>query len=133
MPANISTPEGLLEGLSAMGNFLKKLVAENEKLKGSQGNAVGVRKVIQSGNKELVPKKFVAVGHNGSFRSSAREVEDYARIAHPATLEQFKIGERTENNDDFAHRHSATTRESRPGFAPFHHAGFQMERQRCSR
>ena len=79
---------------------MKKLVAENEKLKGSQSNAVGVRKVIQSGNQELVPKKFVAVGHNGSLKSSAREVEDYARIAHPATLEQFKIGELTENNDD---------------------------------
>ena len=32
MPSNISTPEGLLEALSMMGNTLNELVTENEKL-----------------------------------------------------------------------------------------------------
>ena len=49
MPSNISTPEGLLEALNTMGNKLNELVAENEELKVSQSNAVGIRKVIQSG------------------------------------------------------------------------------------
>ena len=82
------------------GNKLNELVAENEKLKVSQSNAVGIRKVIQSGNKELVPKKFANVGQSGSFKSWAREVKDYARIADPETLELFKIGELTENKVD---------------------------------
>ena len=64
MPSNISTPEGLLEALNMMGNKLNELVAENEKLKVSQSNAVGIRKVIQSGNKELVPKNFANVGQS---------------------------------------------------------------------
>ena len=69
MPSNISTPEGLLEALNMMGNKLNELVAENEKLKVSQSNAVGTRKVIQSGSKEVVPKKFANVGQSGSFKS----------------------------------------------------------------
>ena len=100
MPSNISTPEGLLEALNMMGNKLNELVAENEKFKVSQSNAVGNRKVIQSGNKELVPKKFASVCQSGSFKSWAREVKDYARIADPETLELFKIGELSENKID---------------------------------
>ena len=45
-----------------MGNKLNELVAENEKLKVSQSNTVGIRRVIQIGNKELVSKKFANVG-----------------------------------------------------------------------
>ena len=63
MPSNISTPEGLLEALNMMGNKLKELVAENEKLKISQSNAVGIRKVIK-----VVPKKFAKVGRSGSYQ-----------------------------------------------------------------
>ena len=100
MPSNISTPQGLLEALNMMGNKLNELVAENEKFKVSQSNTVGIRKVIQSGNKELVPKKFTNVGQSGSFKSWAREVKDYARTADPETLELFKIGELTENKVD---------------------------------
>ena len=100
MPSNISTPEGLLEALKVMGNQLNELVAESEKLKVSQSNAVGICSVIQSGNKESVPKKFAIVRQNRSFKSWAREIEDYARIADPETLELFKLGERTENKVD---------------------------------
>ena len=100
MPSSISTPGGLLEALNMMGNKLNELVAENEKLEVSQSNAVGIRKVIQSGNQELVPKKFANVGPSGSFKSWVRQVKDYARIADPETPELFKIGELTENKVD---------------------------------
>ena len=83
MPSNISTPDGLLETLNMMGNKLNELVTENEKLKVSQSTAVGIRKVIQSGNKELVPRRCANVGQSGSCKSWAREVNDYARIADP--------------------------------------------------
>ena len=91
MPSNISTPEGLLEALNLMGNKLNELVGENGKLKVSQSNAVGIRRVIQSGIKELVPKKFANVGQSGSLKSLAREGEDYARIADPETLELSRL------------------------------------------
>ena len=91
MPSNISAPDGLLEALHVMGNKLNELVAENEKLKVSRSNAVGIRRVIQSGIKELVPEKFANVGQSGSFKSFAREVEDYARIADPVTLELSRL------------------------------------------
>ena len=75
----------------------------SQKMKSSRAHRATLSAFARSYRVEtrsLVPKKFVAVGHNGSLKSSARKVEDYARIANPSTLEQFKIGERTENNDD---------------------------------
>ena len=91
MPSNISAPDGLLEALHVMGNKLNELVAENEKLKVSRSNAVGIRRVIQSGIKELVPEKFANVGQSGSLKSLAREVEDYAHTADPVTLELSRL------------------------------------------
>ena len=53
----------------------------------------------------MVPKKFANVGKSGSFKSWAREVKDYARIADSETLELFKIGvpQQLENLDHDLH------------------------------
>ena len=51
---------------------------ENETLKATQSNAVGIRKVISSGSKELVPKKYASIGQSCSSKSWRREVQDHA-------------------------------------------------------
>ena len=93
-PAATTTAEGMQTMLNTWAAKLNELQAENDLLRSQKG----IRKVIQSGNKELVPKKFQSVGHSGSFKAWAREVKDYARMADPATLDLLKIAE----DKDFA-------------------------------
>ena len=96
LPSNVNTPEGLMATLSTWSTKLHELQAEKENLKNEVGRGTsnkGIRKVIQSGSKELVPKKFQSVGQSGSFMAWAREVKDYARMADPTTLELFRLGE----------------------------------------
>ena len=49
-----------------------------------------------------MPKKFESIGQSGSFKAWAREVKDYARMADPATLELFRLGETLEAKCDLA-------------------------------
>ena len=66
---------------------------QNIKNKGSSSKKVeGLRRVVQSGGKELIPGKFSNVTTSGSFKYWARELKDYARIADPATLNLFRFG-----------------------------------------
>ena len=52
-----------------------------------------MRKVVQNGSKELVPKKFANISTSGSFKAWARELKDYARMVDPQTLELFRHAE----------------------------------------
>ena len=61
--------------------------------KDSSKRVEGLRKVVQNGSKELIPGKFSNVNASGSLKSWARELKDYARMADPATLNLFSLGE----------------------------------------
>ena len=62
------------------------------------GNAKGLRKIIQSGSKDLVPKKFSNIATSGSFKNWPREIKDFARMADPMTNKLFTQGEISEKN-----------------------------------
>lgn len=55
-----------LNGMKAENEVLK------EKLKSKDNKNQGLRKVVQSGNKELVPKRFSTPAISGSFKAWAR-------------------------------------------------------------
>ena len=98
LPANINTPEGIMTTFSEWSTKLNELQQENARLKGE--GVKGIRKVIQSGSKDLTPKKFSNIATSGSFRSWARELKDYARMADPKTLTLIKLGEESEDRID---------------------------------
>jgi ubiquitin len=65
-------PEQVMEILSQWSVKLNELQTENDRLKTEMGKgspAQGIRKVIQSGSKDLVPKKFQSIGQSGSFKA----------------------------------------------------------------
>jgi hypothetical protein len=77
-----------LEILQKQNESLKEEVNRN-----SHNTVKGIRKVIQSGNKELAPKKFQSTALSGSFKTWAREVKDFARMADPAVVELMRHAE----------------------------------------
>ena len=93
VPENFD-PASLRQLMQEWSDKLNSMNAENVRLKEdiekNKSNA-GIRKVIQSGNKELAPKRFQNVAVSGSFRAWAREIKDYARMADPRTLRMVVI------------------------------------------
>ena len=79
-----------------MGSAMTELGADYEKLKMTQHDTVGIRKVIQRGSTDLRPKKCASVGQSGPFKRSTREVKEHARMAYHAAQVLFKPGEITE-------------------------------------
>ena len=65
-----------------------------------QSQVRGIRNVIQSGNNDLAPKKFSCIASSGTFKSWAREVKYFARMADPAATELFRLGETIEEKID---------------------------------
>jgi hypothetical protein len=104
IPENVNTHEDMVGILSQWSQKLNELQNENQKLKETASNksdAKGLRKVIQSGSKDLVPKKFTNIAASGSFKAWARELKDYSRVADHDTIEMFKMAEEAQEQIEF--------------------------------
>jgi capsule polysaccharide export protein KpsE/RkpR len=77
VPQQLDTHEALTATLAEWARKLNYLETENEKLKkeiteDSKKAGGGLRKVVPSGSKELVPKKFQNIAVSGSFKAWSR-------------------------------------------------------------
>ena len=103
MPDDVKDPEQMKKFIESISQAMEELQEENKKLKenGKDTTINGLRKVVQNGAKELIPKKYINAATSGSFKAWAREIKDYAKMAEPDIDELLNMGE-----EDLENKHN---------------------------
>ena len=80
---------------------LKKVIdEERSKHKEEWTDRTGLRRLLQSGIKDMMPKFIRNTAVSGSYKAWRREFKDYALMVDPALEELFMIGESTDKKID---------------------------------